>query len=117
MTIPSWPESLPQAVPSDSYEETPPDLAVSSDMDIGPAKRRRRASNGPTAVKATLRGMSKEQAATLLAFYFDDLQSVLRFSWVHPRTGAPAEIRIKGAPTITANGALFSAAMELEILP
>lgn len=117
MTILSWPSSLPQTLPSDSYQETPPDLAVSSDMDIGPAKRRRRATNGVTKIEATLKGMTKEQSETLMTFYFDDLQSVLRFSWLHPRTGASAEFRFKGPPVITASGALFSAAIELEILP
>lgn len=117
MTILPWPSSLPQALDSDAYQETPPDLTVSSDTDSGPAKRRRRFSAGVTAIKGSIKPLTKEQAGTLVSFYLDDLQSVLRFSWVHPRTGAAAEFRFRAPPEISSRGATYIAALDLEILP
>lgn len=117
MSIPVWPASLPQAFDSDAYQETPPNLAVSTDMDIGPAKRRRRFSAGVIAIKGAIKPLTKEQSETLVSFYLDGLQSVLRFSWTHPRTGDAAEFRFRAPPEISSRGATYIATIDLEILP
>ena len=120
MTIPVWPEALPQYLIFNGYKEAPPDVVLASKMEIGPDKLRRRASNGPRPIQGKLPPLTSAQVDVLLDFYeIDLLDGSLRFSWLHPRTGAPAEFRFVSRPEPTGDdaSAAYTVALDLEILP
>lgn len=118
MIIPIWPTTLPQAFAAASYKESPANLLVSSQTDIGPAKIRRRSSSGPRPVSGSMT-MTREQLISLRAFYTDDLvDGSLRFSWRDPlEADAPAEYRFVDPPEWSADAGLYTVTLSLEILP
>lgn len=120
MTIPVWPAELPQYLIFNGYKEAPPDLALRTDMDTGPAKTRRRSSSGPRPIQGKLPPLTSEQVDVLLSFYEDDLLSgTLRFAWSHPRTGVVSEFRFVSRPEPAGDeaSAAYIVALDLEILP
>lgn len=83
--MPSWPATLP-AIEKEGYSETPPDTSISTTMEAGPPKVRRRASAGVRKLIAPLT-LSKAQTQILDDFYVTTLAGgVLPFDWTHPRT-------------------------------
>lgn len=114
----AWPGTLPQDVLVAGYAEQPPDLALRTQMDIGPAKLRRRQTAAPRPLKVTV-GLTRAQVATLDAFYLTDLAGgTLSFTWVHPRTLAGVTFRFVSRPGyVPESGASWLADLDLEILP
>lgn len=95
-----WPPGLPQAPRLAELVETPPNLVVRSEMDVGPAKVRRRAVAGVTTWQMAL-NITRDQRALLLDFFrVTLLEGALAFDWRNPVTHAPAEFRFVGVPTI-----------------
>ena len=119
MANPVWPASLPQLVAVDGYGESPPDTALRSGMDTGPAKVRRRTTAGirPLSVQQHL---DAGQVEILDAFYVETLQGgALAFDWVHPRTQSLATLRFVRPPAYRPQGsdAAWRSIMQLEIVP
>lgn len=113
-----WPATLPAAPLLDGFKETPPDLALRTDMEQGPAKLRRRTTAGVARFSLSY-FLTQAQTATLAAFYTDDTQGgTLPFGFSHPRTGGALQCRFVHPPQIFAlGGTYFRAQMELEVLP
>lgn len=91
---------------------------IRSDMDVGPAKVRRRYT--ATIKQYGLRMvLTKAQIATLETFIDSTLGGgALTFDWVDHRTGAAATYRFIGRPAYQTIGAEYwSADMALELLP
>ena len=116
--MPAWPGTLPQDVFVQGYSEQPPELALRTQMDIGPAKLRRRQTAAARPLKATV-GLTRAQVATLDAFFLTDLAGgALSFTWTHPRTLAAATFRFVSRPSyVPESGASWLAELDLEILP
>ena len=120
MAVPSWPVGLPQNVRRD-YNETSGVLLLSTPMDKGPAKLRRRGVK-PTLLKVGFY-MTAEQIETLETFIKTTLSGVQRFTFPHPRTGNAVEVRIvpaQGGELYTATyfaPGEFTVDMNLEVLP
>jgi hypothetical protein len=117
--MPAWPASLPQLVAVAGYQESPPELALRSQMDAGPAKLRRRFTAGvrPLAVRLDL---DAAQVETLDTFYVTTLAGgALRFDWVDPRNQGAAELRFVRPPVFrpTESDVAWTALIELEIMP
>lgn len=116
--MPSWPSTLPSAPLAARYREMPPDTALRTEMDAGPAKMRRRttAAVRPLEVEYLL---SAAQVAALDSFYTDDLLGgTLGFDFTHPRVGTAETCRFCAAPSyVPVNGDHYRAVLELEILP
>jgi hypothetical protein len=113
-----WPAGLPPATEIDQYRESPPELALRSEMDAGPAKLRRRYSAGPTAWQGTMQ-LDQAQAALLDTFWRTTLAGgSLAFDWFHPRTTAAVVMRFLGPPQLRhLTGPLWEADLRMEILP
>ena len=119
MANPVWPVGLPQLTAVEGYGEAPPDTALRTNMDAGPAKVRRRSTAGirPLSVQFDL---DAAQVETLDAFYVATLQGgALSFDWVHPRTQAAATLRFVQPPAYRPHGsdAAWRAVVQLEVLP
>lgn len=90
----TWPSTLPQAPLLSGFRETPPDNLLRTEMDVGPAKTRRRTTSSPRPVEWPCL-MSLAQVNTFEAFYKNTIRGgALRFNITHPRTGASVEARI-----------------------
>lgn len=115
--MPAFPPSLP-AFRMPGVNETLPDGLIRSEVDVGPAKVRRRTSAGVRLLSGSMT-LTREQAATLDAFYTTTLQAgALSFDWRHPRTKAAIVCRFRREPTLASKGpSAFEAQLELEILP
>lgn len=118
MAVATWPASLPPKLDREEFEETFPETTLRTQMDIGPAKARRRF----TAQVSPIRGsivLTQDQAAALRAFYVDTVAGgASRFNWTHPRTGAPCEMRFTAAPKlVNLGGAVWKASLQLEVMP
>lgn len=116
----TWPATLPQNVRTE-FRETGGALILSSSMDKGPAKRRRRG-NLPATLNVGFI-MTTAQVATLEGFVSSTIKATARFDFEHPRTGATIEVRI----VPQGNGDLYSVSyfsqtewavdMTLEVMP
>lgn len=120
MAVPSWPAGLPQNVRKD-YSETSGVLLLSTPMDKGPAKLRRRGVK-PTILKVGFY-MTDTQIGTLETFLKTTLGGVQRFTFPHPRTGSSVEVRVvpaQGGELYTASffaPGEFTVDMQLEVMP
>ena len=117
MSIPAWPVSLPQKLLISGAGGAPPDIALRSAVDAGPAKVRRRFTAGIEPVKGEML-LTYAQWSTFQTFYnATTLGGSLRFSWAHPLTSAAVEMRFTSAPAWAADGRLIKLSLSLEILP
>jgi hypothetical protein len=116
--IPTWPTTLPQCLEVAGYSSAEPDLLLRTPMEAGPAKQRRRSTWDARPVSGRIT-VTKAQLAAFQAFFKSSTFSGgIRFTWVDPETGDPAEMRFVSSPTWTAHGAdKFLVALDLEILP
>ena len=118
MSVPTWPITLPQDLSIAGYGESPGDNQLRSNMDVGPAKVRRRSTAAPRKVKGGVI-LTREQLATFREFYDDILLSgVLRFTWLDPTDPeSTVEMRFAEKPAWTAQEGFFNVSLSLEILP
>ena len=98
----TWPATLPTEVDSASYSENYGVLILSTPMDAGVAKRRRRG-NKPRVLNVSFI-MTNTQITTLETFINDTIKGTARFDFPNPRTGVVAEFRI----VPNGDGELFS---------
>ena len=115
----SWPASLPQNLNVQGFSYTQQDQVVRTEMDAGPAFRRRRFTaagirySGVIYVDAT-------QHDTLWDFVNNTLNGgVDSFGWTHPIDGTAASVHLTAVPTVTPvqTGVLFAAQLQLAIDP
>lgn len=112
-----WPPSLPQQVLASDYTEAADANTIRSEIDVGPAKLRRRYT---AEIKVFQIGLvlTSAQVATLETFYDVTIGAVDAFDWAHPRTLAAASLRFRSRPEYRAIGAgYFRASFALELLP
>lgn len=122
MVNPTWPASLPDHLEAGSYRESPPDLTIRTNMEVGPPAVRRRSTAGVRPIQGTLAALTPAQVATLDDFYANTLASgAIRFDWVNPRTQAAVTMRMTDPPEYrarqAARGTRYDAALKLEVLP
>ena len=118
MASATWPSDLPDVPLVRGYEESPPDLALRTEMDTGPDKTRRRTTAGPREFAVQFR-LTPAQLTTLDTFFVDTLKSgTLRFDFTHPRTGNTFEFRFVGPPSYRAlDSARYRVQATLELMP
>lgn len=94
-----WPTGLPQRPLLDGYKEVPPKTSISTQMDVGPPKRRKRTTAGTRRFSVTYM-MTKNEVDTLFdPFYLNTTEmGVLPFDIPHPRTGNVVEANIDDEP-------------------
>jgi len=114
----TWPAGLPQTPLADGFGEAAVSSVVRTEMDVGPAKMRRRYT-----AEVRVYGMglllTTAQVATLETFYRTTLAQVDPFDWVDFRTGAACAYRFRTAPSYTEAGApdYWRTTLDLEKLP
>ena len=118
MSIQTWPTTLPDSLLRKSYAESCPDNTLATNMDVGPAKKRRRATSAVVPVSGSI-FVTLEQLAVFKEFYNTTLLSgSLRFSWIHPMDQTALEFRFAGEPPGWQDkGDGFIVRLNLEIMP
>jgi hypothetical protein len=117
MSVPAWPETLPQYVFIEGYNQAFPDLLQRTNMEVGPAKVRRRSSCGAAPLNC-ITYLTDDQFETLDDFYNDTLSAgALRFAWLHPVYETAVEMRFTKVPAWVREGKDLKVTMILEILP
>lgn len=114
-----WPAWLPSA-PLLGHLEQLPTLTLSTQMDTGAAKKRRRFTAGAAPMDVPLR-LTDAQKETLKAFWRDDLEGgALAFDFTHPTTKATVEMRFRGddPPAFTLEQPTrWRTVLQLEVMP
>lgn len=115
--MPAWPGTLPTKPLQDGFSEGFPTNIIRTDMEIGPAKVRKRQTVGirPFEVKYIFDGT---ELNTFRTFFNTTLQfGALSFDWFDPQSGAGVTARFINPPVIQSEGSLFSVTASIEILP
>lgn len=108
----TWPSQF--KILRDSFQVSPVSRVITSDMDIGPAKKRRR-----TALKMTnvsfLMFLDQETFDEFIDFYYEN-DSVV-FTFPRPDTKQMVSARFTSVPSATLNETLWQVSVQLEYLP
>ncbi|MFO1038156.1 MAG: hypothetical protein U1E45_15065 [Geminicoccaceae bacterium] len=115
----SWPATLPALPRLAGWSESEPDVLLRTEMEVGPAKSRRRSTAGVRPQAATL-VLTIEQRDTFIAWFEGTIASgAVSFAWVHPVTKRPAALRITAPPKWDALGTpeQIQLTLQLEVLP
>lgn len=114
----TWPAGLPQRPLADGFTESPVSAVIRTEMDVGPAKMRRRYTAEVRVYNMGLL-LTTAQVATLQTFYESTLAGVDPFDWVDHRTGAAASYRFRSPPSYFEAGApdYWRTTLDLEVLP
>lgn len=117
MTVSAWPSGLPDELLQPGYSQSSPDTALKTEMEVGPAKVRRRATAQPYPVKGILK-LTESELGTLRTFYETTLiGGSLRFSHKDPVSLTAKELRFTAPPSWTMSNGFYVVQLEFEILP
>jgi len=112
-----WPAAFYGCIIKGSFSETPPQNVLRTQMDVGPAKLRRRSTAGVRVFSLNL-FLTKAQVATFDTFYVTTIQSgSLKFNMYHPRTHVTGEYRIVNQPIYVPINEGYDVKVSLELLP
>lgn len=120
MAVPVWPATLPQRFQKDGYQESAGDGRLRSQMDVGPAKIRRR---GPSIRRLSgTMFMTNTQFGDFFDFIGDEgdtLGRSLPFYFPQQRSGAGTWLTrfTEDEPTYAPLGIQWRVSFALEILP
>jgi hypothetical protein len=118
MAVP-WPATLQQKVSSNSFSFKIGETRLKTEMDIGPAKYRRRFTKSVDQLSTSILLNSITEFNTFYSFFDSDLNGgINEFEIDHPITGVLSSFKFSSPPSITAlGGGVFSVSMEWEIVP
>ena len=117
MTVATLPSGLPDELLQSGYSQSSPDTALKTEMEVGPAKIRRRSTAQVYPVKGTLK-LTESELGTLRTFYETTLLGgTLRFSHKDPVTLAAKEFRFTSPPGWTMSNGFYVVQLEFEVLP
>ena len=119
--MPTWPSELPFFSSRSGYNLDGPDGHIlRSEMDVGPAKRRRRTSTAPQVFSGKIERLTVAQLVTFKSFYRTTLgDGALSFDAEDPLTGETHRYAFKGPFSVGVHRNKIDATLSatLEILP
>lgn len=98
----------------DGFSESPPERTIRTNMDVGPAKVRRRTVAAVGHIGFTL-WLTNAEWDTLYNFYLANDATV--FNFVHPRTGQTVKARFADVPDGSFNQTMWDVTVQLETMP
>ena len=108
----SWPSQF--KILKDNFQISPVSRVLSSDMDIGPAKKRRRTVMKLMNVSFSMY-MKQDVFDEFMDFYYDNDATVFYFP--RPDTKTTVSARFIAAPSATFVESLWQVSVQLEFLP
>lgn len=120
----TWPVSLTRSPRLGDLSEEAPDVLLRSEVDVGPAKLRRRFTGDARRFSVAL-DLTRSELTTFDVFFRDTTEGgALSFDWKHPRTGAAAVFRFLRPPTYrpqaprtASGGEWWRVTFDMEMLP
>lgn len=110
-----WPSQFCPII--DSFQESPPENIIRSDMDVGPAKVRRRTTANIRPISFNM-FLTKAETALLDSFFLNDVMSgAIPFDFIHPRTDQLVSARFVEPPQYSNRSIGYNVSISLEILP
>ena len=115
--MPIWPIApFPQKMLQHGYSDELGEGTIRSDMEVGPAKTRKRSDRSPDTFRGSLY-LTTTQTDDLDDFYKSTLSwGSLSFEWTHPRLGTTGDFRFIKQPRYSIYGVGYMAAIEVEQL-
>ncbi|HRI77598.1 MAG TPA: hypothetical protein PLX33_11510 [Alphaproteobacteria bacterium] len=115
--MPTFPDTLPAPL-ANSFQEQPANNIVRTQMDVGPAKVRRRTTSNVSSIRVAY-VLSAAQVDEIQTFFAEDTAGgALGFDFTHPRTGATVTARFNEPPQYASmNGLYYQVTVSLEVLP
>jgi hypothetical protein len=117
MAAPAWPSSLPTQFLHGTYEEALPDGRIRTDMEVGPAKVRRRTTAAPRPMKGQMTLDNSQMGALSTFWTTDTVYGSRAFTMTHPWFGNTVLVRFVEAPSWTRIGDHVQVTFDLEVLP
>ncbi len=116
MTILSWPPDLPQKFLIEGYSETPSENVLRSNMDVGPAKVRRRSTTAPVQMSGSML-MTIDQLKRFRQFYrSESFDGTVPFLFADI-TGTIRTVTIVQPPAESTVGNRVSVSLVFEYIP
>ncbi len=114
----TWPSSLQQTLNAARFTYNFGETVLRSDLDVGPAKVRRRFTRPVDKVSAQIY-LDYSDWSTFYTFFNTTLAGGSKtFNFTHPITNTLAEFRMTGPPRVTpVGGIVFQIDMEWELIP
>lgn len=110
--------SYPSITPLlNGYQESPPNTALRTEMEQGPAKVRNRTTAGVRKLQLFYLLTAAEVATLETFFLVEAAAGAATFSFTHPRTSATESARFTEPPQYMPNGTKYNVSVSLEILP
>lgn len=110
-----WPTSLPQLPLEDSFSDPRGEAVVTSPMDVGPAKVRRKFTSVNRNYQVRM-ALTAAQKATLVTFYqVTSNLGTTPFVWTNPRTFEPVDLYFARAPRYSSNDSEYFADLEFSL--
>lgn len=119
MTNAVWPASLPIPTDQGVQYQALSEPVLTTDMETGAPKRRRRFTAVPEEFTCSLY-LTSDQVATLKQFVEVTLSDVMPFDWVDWRTGDPATYVFNKRPVyqlVAAGAGIWQASLDLVTVP
>lgn len=107
-----WPSKF--RVLRDNFKEELGDRTISSSMDVGPAKKRRRTMLVSTYLTFSAL-VNKDDYEEFKTFYYDNDVGTIDFT--RPDTGKVVQCRFASAPTPSFDETVWTVGVTLEVLP
>ena len=107
-----WPSKF--RILRESFTEGLPNRVIKSNMDVGPAKKRRRTILASYIINFTTH-IEMADVDEFRQFYLDNDFGI--FDFVHPRTNTVVKARFNNVPNPILNETFYNANVELEIMP
>lgn len=95
----AWPSNIPDDFERDGYQETLANSMLTTNMDAGPPKRRRRFSADVKKMQGNI-VMTDAEVALLETFYYTTIKQVNPFTFTHPRTGVTISVVFTEPPSL-----------------
>lgn len=107
-----WPEKF--KVLRDNFKEELGDRTISSTMDVGPAKKRRRTMLVSTYLTFSV-VVSNDDYEEFKTFYYDNDVSIIDFT--RPDSGEVVKCRFNSTPSPSFNETMWTISVTLEVMP
>ncbi len=114
----TWPASLQDFINEESFSLQTGSTVLVSDMDIGPAKKRRRFTKSVDKFDVTITLKNQTDYTTFSNFFDLDLNGgVEQFVFDHPLSGVPTNFRMSEPKYTPLGGTAFLVSMQWESMP
>ncbi len=110
--MPAWSSDF--KILRENYKEEFPDMLIRSNMDIGPAKIRKRTVATPYNISFSMM-LTPEVYQQFKTFYLNNAGTV--FDFTDPTTLTPLKARFAERPSVVSNETFWSVSCKLEIMP